>query len=354
MSNDAYYTPSWLAASLLRATSKRSPRMIADFAAGDGALLEAAEHRWPKASILAADYCDSTIRRLRRRRHHWLCTRVDFLDANSRRLSRVIRPHARSVDLILLNPPFSCRGGTTVEAGTPYGPIPCGRAMGFVLTALQYLSPAGEIIALLPANVLHSQKDKQALALLQTHYSIFTSYAESTTDFEGCRVNYLIARIKRSHMRESGGQATNYRQEGSRSISRVRVEILRGTSQMHDLPTHGRTLVHTTDLHNHKVELNGHCGYPSRPSIIGPAILIPRVGAPSVGKACLYLRRKRIVLSDCVVGIQCRSSDDAMRLMELIRKHESKFVEMYSGTCARYLTLERLRCFLDRVGYVAS
>lgn len=349
MSKDAYYTPEWLAETVVSLSRKRRPRVVADFAAGDGALLRAAEMRWKRATLVAADLCGESVRRLRQRNEQWQCTKCDFLDAHSRARSRVLASLVGSVDQILLNPPFSCRGGTAFSAETPSGVIKCGRAMAFVLASLKYLSPDGVLIAVLPSNVLGSQKDREALLHLQSAYNLSTRIADSSSDFTGCRVKYVLASLtSRKAKLEVKARAAGRRVSGGRRSARV--AIVRGTTQMHALPANGRTLVHTTDLRDHRVFLNGHCGGSDRPSAIGPAVLFPRVGALRLDKACLYLRRQRVALSDCVICVQCDSAEDARWLLARFRENQSVYAGMFSGTCAPYATLKRVKAALNLLG----
>ncbi|TWT41375.1 methyltransferase [Botrimarina hoheduenensis] len=348
MSTDAFYTPSWLAEAVVAFSSKNRARIVADFAAGDGALLRAAELRWRTAEIVAADLCDTAVRRIRKTHENWSCTKCDFLDASSRARSRTLPSLLGEVDQILLNPPFSCRGGTSFLTNTRHGAFKCGQALAFVITALEYLKPGGELTAVLPSNALNSQKDRQAVRYLRHFYSLTCDYAASSSHFKGCRVKYVLVSLSpRMQVKKSN----KVEPDVSRSSGKqVRVQVVRGTSQMHDLPEAGRTLVHTTDMRDHRVELNGHCGHPWRPSVIGPAILLPRVGAPTLDKACLYLRRKRVALSDCVIGLQCRSTSDAKCILAAFNRHREKFTTMFSGTCAPYLTVARLKSVLQELG----
>jgi predicted RNA methylase len=353
MSKDAFYTPEWLAEAVISLSERRRANIVADFAAGDGALLRAAEMRWQSATIVAADLCDASVRRLRKKYKLWQCTKCDFLDLRSRARSNLLRSLLGQVDQIILNPPFSCRGGTSCAVNTPHGIMRCGRALAFLIAALEYLRPGGELIAVLPSNVLDSQKDRESFGYLRRDFHLTTHVATSSSDFSGCRVKYVLVSLTcRKKSLASYSEAESRR--SSESNTQLHVRLVRGTSQMHNLPALGRTLVHTTDMRDHKVELNGHYGHPERPSVIGPAVLLPRVGAPRIDKACIYLRRKRITLSDCVIGLQCESPEDARWLLAAFCKNLDCYTAMFSGTCAPYVTVERLSCLLQKLGCVVE
>ncbi len=353
MSKDAYYTPQWLAEALIAASSKRRANVVADFAAGDGALLRVAQNRWKDATILASDLCETSVRKLRRKHKDWHCVKCDFLNKQSRDRSNSLRELLGGIDQIVLNPPFSCRGGAVFTVDSPHGQVKCGRALAFVIASLEFLRPRGELVALLPSNVLSSQKDSNAIEYLKENFNLKcnTAYSLSNRDFQGCSVRYLLMTL---FSREKA--VVKFRIKLKRKPiglqKTLRIRIVRGTSQMHDLPEVGRTLVHTTDMRDHRVELNGHCGHPGRPSIIGPAVLLPRVGAPRIDKACLYLRKKRVVLSDCVIGLQCNSADDARGLLFALNDNRDMYESMFSGTCAPYLTVKRLTDLVQKLGCV--
>src|SRR5262249_49003723 len=128
------------------------------------------------------------------------------------------------------------------------------------------------------------------------------------------------------------------------------VALVRGTVQMHDRANGPRTLVHSTDLIQNSVVLNGHVAPDHRPSVVGPAVLVPRVGQPSKEKICTYLRRKRVALSDCVIGLQCRTTEDALSVQNRLVSKWRKVVKVYSGTCAQYTTLGRIERLLRDLG----
>ncbi|KGD75089.1 hypothetical protein HA49_07415 [Tatumella morbirosei] len=57
--NDAHFTPDSLAAEMLSYLPVEfEPEIIADFAAGHGSLLKAANQKWSKSTIIANDICN--------------------------------------------------------------------------------------------------------------------------------------------------------------------------------------------------------------------------------------------------------------------------------------------------------
>ena len=320
------------------------PKRLADFAAGDGALLRQALSRWPKAEIVASEIDTNSVRRLRREFPTWNVTLCDFLSPTRRARSPLLNSNVGMVDCILLNPPYSYRGGTRFAVSFLDKEIYCSRAMSFVLTAIQYLSPKGQLIAVLPAGSLESEKDAIAWRMLENRFTIRRCSSVPRGAFEGCFAKCTVVELApRKRSRSS-------KKHPAAKPPFIRVALVRGSVPMHQETGTERVLVHTTDLVNSRVELNGHVASCSRPSIIGPSILFPRVGNPSISKVAVYKRNQRIVLSDCVIGVQCESTNDAMKLLTRITTNKDVYKNLYTGTCARYTTISRVRQFLVSLG----
>lgn len=349
MAVDQFFTPQWLAQEMVGRIGRDSVRVIADFAAGDGALLQAASEFWPDAQILATDIDRQSVRRLRQKDSRWRVSQCDFLSEYSRRNARSLCGQQGEVDLIVLNPPFSCRGARTLRCQFADTEVTCSTALAFVIAALSYLAPDGEMVALLPQNTLQSDKDRAAWKSVESTYVVNAGRTTQRGDFEGCFVQSRIVRLarrlrKRSNRVISDADRSNCKERGH-------VTVVRGTVQMHQNEPGTRTLVHTTDLIRNRVILNGHVAPQKRPSVVGPSVLLPRVGQPSIDKISLFLQRRRVVLSDCVIGLQCESTIAATALFEDIIREDADFLRLYSGTCARYTTVARVKGFLRSIGY---
>ena len=341
---DAFYTPLDLAEYMVRQVSISNARVVADFAAGDGALLASACLRWPKARAIAVDIDDATIRRLRKSNAHWGISRCDFLSPNSRARASSLLNLDEGADVILLNPPFSCRGASKIRIEIGQEEIECSRAMAFLLLATAKMSKYGQLVAILPESVFNSQKDKMAWEYLNERFISRRGRAAGRGVFKDCFARcHVVVLSKRYRRRQQKTSTTSH-------IRKINVQLVRGTAQLHSEVGSDRTLVHSTDLRSCSVFLNGRLASDSRPSIIGPAVLVPRVGQPRIDKVAVFLKRKRVALSDCVIGIQCASSIDASWLLSEITKNHVAFLELYSGTCARYITVSRLRSFLASIG----
>jgi hypothetical protein len=80
--------------------------------------------------------------------------------------------------------------------------------------------------------------------------------------------------------------------------------------------------------------------------IEGPALLIHRIGQPSAKKICIISSNEVYALSDCVIGIKSRTIKECQQLKKIIIDHWNDFSNLYKGTGAKYITIERLKYFL--------
>ena len=169
---DVHYTPSTVAKALVRVMRDLQPALIADLAAGNGDLLIEAERMWPTASFVATDIDRRAIRRLARRRPSWSVGRCDLRSPRSRTSCRALKNNRRSAGLMLLNPPFSCRGGTSFRVQTADGPLRASTAMSFLLLSTPYVADDGHIAAVLPLGCMYNDKDVQAWKHLASRYRV--------------------------------------------------------------------------------------------------------------------------------------------------------------------------------------
>lgn len=350
--SDQFFTPPSVAKSLVSFLRKKNEECIADFAAGDGELLRAAQCKWPDARFVATDIDRRFVGKLRRRFPSWSVGNCDFLSQRSRNACNALRELKSGASLILLNPPFTCRGSKThcVEFGG--AEMRCSTAMAFVLNSLSCLSIAGRLVAVMPASSLTSQKDSRAWRVLSAEYSIRTIATYDLTTFNNCAANTIVVRLRRGRGEAKVPSLIGHQSVGERL--RFPVAIIRGCVPMHVAknglagPPFG--IVHTTDLRGRKLTSVQHSIREKRRSVIGPAVLIPRVGRPSIAKCVLYLGRKPIVLSDCVYALRCNSSQDAMALRERMINAMDMVSSHYHGTCAPYLTVRDLSAILGKLG----
>lgn len=353
MAIDRHYTPADLAEAMVRQVRLTEPTVVADFAAGAGALLAEAQARWPSARLVATDVDRSSIGRLAKLRLGWDVGRCDFLNQHSRRSCQTLRLARGRVSLLLLNPPFSSRGGSTVPvASRASGNLSSSPAMAFLLLGLDYLAADGRAVAILPSGSLHNRKDRPAWTAVRQRFNVRTLARWRKGAFPDCAASTVLVelapKVKCRSPRTSRPVA---KRKGA-----IRVEVVRGTCPVHALPDRcdGPTLVHSSDLKHRGVILNGHRGFGTFRCLRGPAVLIPRVGAITRDKVCLLNESPALMLSDCVIGLRAKSTSDATRVHELMLRHFGRLRGAYVGTGAPHVTLERLIVALGRIGIEAQ
>ena len=348
-SMDAHYTPSTVAKLLIRAAQDLQPTLIADLAAGNGDLLFEAELQWPEAVFLATDIDTMAVRRLARLRPFWKVGRCDLRNARSRASSRPLRSLSNSVSLMLLNPPFSCRGGSRHAVRTPAGLLQASTALCFLLLASRYVAPLGHIVSVLPANSLHSQKDLDAWRYLRTIYNVIILQNCATGTFPGSTASTMLIRLSPRDNHASTSSASTV---ASRTPSGSPVTVIRGTCPIHrPRHEHGKPpLIHYTDIRDGVVHLNGRRGFGQYRCIPGPAILLPRVGRITPGKLAILKPEQVVMLSDCVIALKPRFPRQVESLRQELLANFAQLQNHFLGTGAPFITLDRLKSFLTTLG----
>lgn len=347
---DAHYTPAWLAQRLARAirTPAGSP-VIADLAAGNGALLQEAEAVFgSSAKYLAVDSDPSAVGNLERRHPSWITRLADvlsaeFLEVQTRELPKV--------DLLLLNPPFSYRGAGGVKVETDQI---CGRfspAMAFLLQSVRLLRDTGQCLAILPANSLASERDSAAVEYLSGTWGLRVLDQLPFRSFPKVHARTAIVDIGGG---APGGAEMQNPVRPSRPADGPDLLVVRGTVPMHrvDLVAAGPTeYLHTTGLTDTiarpmRLQIADHIGR----TVDGPFVAIPRVGALTNEKICVYEGEGTVTLSDCVYALK-PSADSIAALRDSLVAEYDRLAERYQGSCARYLTVARLSDLLASLGF---
>lgn len=350
---DAYSTPPALAEMLVAAVRGRRIDVVVDPAAGDGALLMAAARRWPAARLIGADVDPAQWVRADGQRR-WSVQTKDLLNpADRAALLRTIGGDTRRC--VLLNPPFSFRGGRFWQVEVDGGPLRVSRAMAFFLSSLELVGVRGELVAVVPAGLLHGERDAHARQYLSRVGELVELRRNPSRSFRGAvtataLVRWVPSAPRRSPVLGSPPTAT---------LRGAPVTVVRGTCQMHTVD--GRKapadveLVHTTALQDNQLRRPlPRVGRGHRDRVVaGPAVLLPRVGLPD-GRKLVVVTDGELLLSDCVYGLCCASLARAEDLADdLGRGFETELARVYGGTGAPYLILVRLVDFLRRLGYDA-
>jgi hypothetical protein len=350
---DSFLTPEPLASHMVEAIDCGNVETVVDPAAGDGALLECATRRWPTARIVASDI-DSTRVRALEQRTSWDVQVGDFLEHN---VASSLARHVGSVPTcsVLLNPPFSSRGGTRFNASTGSSrPVSGSRAMAFLLGSTRLVGEQGQLVALVPASVLTSERDAEGRHWLAQRGSLEEISRPSIRLFAGAVATTVVIRWT-PQIDQPVDPAIFSRVLSSRTFG---WKVIRGSRQMHTVKAVSGLgtvrLVHTTNL------IDGHLAgaciriRPTRADRVlsGPAVLLPRVGRPDSRKIVVH-PRGRVALSDCLFAVGHTDVHACYTLREILRANFERVRACYGGTGAPYMRRETLVEMLTEVG-VAS
>ena len=254
--------------------------------------------------------------------------------------------------LIMLNPPFSCRGGARINVRFARTAMECSRALAFVLHALRFMSSEGEIIAILPAGCLRTLKDQKALMVLQHFYHLDVIQTNGHRTFDGCVPHTAIIRIAKRSPREAAKKPTWVPRP--KVSANVEVTLFRGNVPMHTVTTRKKKdelpLVHSTSLRGSKVNLAEFNTGSSGRKLKGPAILLPRVGMPCKSKMVLYKGQRTFVLSECVLALKCSRSGLA-RVYDCLCANWPALADLYRGTGAKYVCVSEVATVLRAHGF---
>lgn len=345
---DRFYTPTSIA-NVLAAAVNGQPRSVVDFAAGEGALLGAAFARWPDARLFASDIDADAVAGLENRFPGVRVECADFLGES---------PFAgNTFDLILLNPPFSCRGNERLEARVDGVQVLCSRAMAFVCRSLEYLSEGGEILCILPASCLSSEKDAIARATISATYGVEVIDAKVKAPFDKCSVVVSLIRVGR---RVFGSPAWSLpvvalpeREPGANGA----VTLGRGSTPVHKTrlaaSASGSRFAHTTDLRAGIYTPSFTLSSREPDLRQESAVIFPRVGRPSKEKVVIA-RNETLVLSDCLFFIKATSESDLDNVYKLIISHWDMLARLYGGSCAPYVSLSQAKGFLEHLGFIVE
>lgn len=344
---DRFYTPPEIAALVAeKAIGGRKVDSAADFAIGGGALMEELAARQPAASVFGTDIDARAVHRLRAKRPKWALSQCDFLNPRSRQRARVTR-EARRFDAIALNPPYSHRGGATARISLAGEAVSCSPAAAFLGLATTYAHPSSRIAALLPKGSLASDKDAGFWEAIRREWLVRETEEFGRGWLPGTHTAVALVTLSRGSLpiAEASDEATSDEARGTG------VRIVRGCTpvfKVHE-ESDGVPFIHTTGLTRDGL-VSTRVRATSGRVIRGPAVLLPRVGSPVVWKVQVYLDSAPLLMSDCVIGLECEENADALRIAELASKGWNVLQKAWSGSCAPYVTIARLRHYLALIG----
>jgi hypothetical protein len=338
---DSYYTPKELAERLIACINKKDISSVADFCVGEGDLLKAAQIRWGNAHFYGNDISIQVLHKLKKKYPTWILGNCDFLNQKSRNKSIIFK---EKYDLIILNPPFTCRGAAIKSVMLDNKEYHVSTAMAYLVEAIKYLAINGVLYAILPQSIAYSEKDEKIRSYLVEKYCFRTIEELNNQSFKKCTPNIIIASINDASIICSNKSLKKF------NINIKNIKIKRGNISMHKIEKSKRytiSLIHSTNIVNGKIVNLTHRVKRNNSMIEGPALLIHRVGQPNINKLCIISKHDVYALSDCIIGIKTSSMTSCKFLKDTIINNWDDFSNLYKGTGAKYLTIKRLKCFLN-------
>lgn len=343
---DAYYSPADVAQEVAETVGRSRPECVVDSHCGRGALLDAMEGNFPRVKCAGIDLDDRAISHLKKERPHWALVRGDALAKST---WNKLRPTlGKSVDVAVLNPPFSMGQAKGLEITFHDRVLRGSLAMAHVLVTLQHSNPK-RIVAILPESWMFSDLDKAGRAILESLYDVRLAGEFKSSTFRGARANSVLV----SMVRPKALRVPAWTESSLEKLPTV--EVVRGGLPCFEATVvrKGPRFVHSTDIvrlvHGLPVSKLQAVRPFIRGLVQGHLILLPRVGVPkleNIGTICL---NETVQLSDCVLALRYECAEEAARACEAIHRHYPSLVQLYRGTGARFVTLERLSAWLHTI-----
>ena len=126
---DKFYTPDHLADRLISHIAEDNIQTAADFCVGDGDLLKATLRRFPDVMCFGVDISAESIEQLQREHADWLLGTCDFMERGN--MAKLIGIGDKKYDLIVFNPPFTCKGSTLCRIVFDVKVFKCSTALMF-------------------------------------------------------------------------------------------------------------------------------------------------------------------------------------------------------------------------------
>lgn len=345
---DAFYTPARIADEVMSAASI-VPRLVLDPAVGDGSLLRAAGRAWPEVQAIGFDVDRGQLERTRSQHPEWSLGRLDMYSSRSRASSALWRSCESNVDVVVLNPPFSYRGGRSrrvIFDGSEHSLTP---ASAFIALSLSRLSDTGELLALLPAGVLAVERDSDFWSSVAARWDVETLARFSSTTFSGTRARSVLLSV-RPPAGAHEAEIVDLPVPSTRCIELIRGRVPVHTVRGNAIKGNSAPFLHTKDLG----ALHDVVATSQEASIdlatTGPFLTLPRVGRVLPNHIKIVKLPREVVLSDCVFALRAEYSD-LLRLQEMLLAELEDLQAEYAGGCAPYLTIRRLVHFLAQRGY---
>lgn len=337
---DQFYTPEAIASHLYTGVKKMS--VIADFAIGDGALIKNLPFK--PQNVIGLDIDSKVISQLKYSQTKWDLMTGDFLNPNDN-VRLWLDQYLGRIDLIVLNPPFSCKGKKRSNVKFKNEIKSCRIATAFLLEALKYLKPKGMLVAVLPLSIVKSEADLEILNQLTNEWNISLGEKFGPSAFKGCSPSSIILTILRRTEILSENKILEFQQR-----IKLHAQLVRGTISMPATSSVGKyKVLHTVNLRNGKIITPTRFTERKIKFVSGTFLCIPRVCKPSKEKIVIVYN-EALVLSDCIFALSASNVNEIKEIKNLILSYWNEFAAMYESTCAPYITTTQLQLFLKRHG----
>lgn len=344
---DEFYTPIELAEELTSLIVEDNIKTVIDFCVGDGDLLKAVQKKMPNVECYGTDIADVAIEILRKSQPTWHLEICDF--SNTKSFDELADLCNRKYDLIVLNPPFTCKGSSICKIEFENITFNVSTAMMFVANALKYRADNGVLYAILPSSCAYSQKDSKIWKFLVEKYNLQIIATPNRMYWHNCSANIILVSIGSKVNRASVT-------ENIYDFTTLPIEkIIRGHISPHEASyaqgKNGVMYIHTTNLQKNEIINCSRIKLPQKRDvenysnicIKGPAVLIPRVCNPNIGKVCVYKYKSRFVPSDCIIVLCAKTIEDAFIVANKICEQWCHFRTIYQGTAAKYTTMTKVK-----------
>lgn len=336
---DSFYTPPSLAEKLAGYVTATQVRSAIDFCVGDGDLLKAVAKRYEGVQLYGTDISSEALQKLGNDCPEMALRECDFKDDES--VNNVQFLHDNNFDLIVLNPPFTCKGSVVEHLEFDGEEFKVSTAMLFTMRALRYLSDQSGLYAILPISCVYSEKDKKAWDYLKAHYNACVLEEPSRVYFKDCAPNIVLIYAGRYPM------VTQHTTEVVDFSALPVTSVVRGCVRMQS-PAYSKKqeavpLIHTTNLQKGKLVNLKKILPGEHLKVDGFGVVIPRVCNPNPNKIALLDGTRTYALSDCVIVLRTTTMEAAEQVRTHILNNWQDFTTIYKGTAAQYTTLARVK-----------
>lgn len=359
---DSYYSPEWLADCIAGWMPSGMKGAILDPSVGQGALLAGVERRFRRrVELYGMDIDQNATSILSKSNPHWNLGRVNFLSERSRRSSSVWNSVRKNVPLaaVVLNPPFSYRGGAGLACRYRGFDGLLSPAAAFVAVVLQELRPIFGVWAVLPNGILAGRRCREFWEEVEKTHIVRIEQVLPSTAFVGARANTSIVSIipriaplgSQSGVTPTGETHLLVNQSG---VCRC-VEVVRGrvpTYKSWPVRECDTPFLHTPDILSRNQRATRLA--PSQLATTGEFVLLPRVGNPVPLKIGIHRGAYPVVLSDCVYALRPVNQSAVSDFHRIILASSSNFADKYVGTGALHLSIGAVSEALREIGYVPS